>query len=404
VPPVPSPASANPDLRILHVTPFYDDAWAYGGIPRVVPRLCRGLAARGHRVTVLTTDACDQHRRLRWKHDQHAETGVTVEILPNLSNRAAYQQLFWPLGLRRFFAEHRAAFDVAHLHACRNLLTSGAARALKSAGVPYVVSPHGTAPRIERRLVAKALYDRFIDHHTLRDAARIVVVSDAERRQLVELGVSPAPLVIVENPLDGEELVSLPASGALRQKVPFDEILLFVGKITPRKRLDLLIEALAVMDRPRAGLVVIGNDMGGERAARALVRARGLEQRVVFLGLVAGAERLAAMRDADLLAYPSRDEVFGLVPFEALGCGIPVVVADDSGCGELVAQVGGGLVVRSGDIAALATALTQLLDDKPAWRAAAAEAHRILEDRFGRDRAAARLEAVYADAVREARP
>ena len=51
-------------LRILHVVPYYEGAWAYGGIPRVVPILARSLAARGHRVTVCTTDACDASVRL----------------------------------------------------------------------------------------------------------------------------------------------------------------------------------------------------------------------------------------------------------------------------------------------------------------------------------------------------
>ncbi len=385
-------------MRILHVTPYYDDAWAYGGIPRVVPRLCRGLAARGHAVTVLTTDACDQHRRLPWSPHRGP---VTVEVLPNLSNRAAYQQLFMPLGLSRFLTARAHTFDVAHLHACRNLLVSGAARALHRAGVPYVISPHGTAPRIERRRLAKALYDHLIDHHTLRNAAGVVVVSDGERRQLAELRLTSAPLVVVENPLDGEELLATPPTGLLRAAVPFEEIILFVGKITPRKRLDLLIHALSTLDRPRAGLVVIGNDMGGERAARRLVRALRLEARVIFLGLVTGAERLAAMRDADLLAYPSHDEVFGLVPFEALGCGTPVVVADDSGCGELVAQVGGGIVVKSGHVGALAAAITRLLDEGPVWRKAANLAHRVLEERFGTDRAAALLESLYQQVVHQ---
>src|SRR5262249_57228997 len=82
--------------------------------------------------------------------------GVAVRIFPNLSNRLAYHlQFFVPLGLDRYMADHAASFDVAHLHACRNLPGVIAARHLRSAGVPYVLAPNGTAPRIERRRVAK---------------------------------------------------------------------------------------------------------------------------------------------------------------------------------------------------------------------------------------------------------
>src|SRR3990172_7358711 len=51
-------------VRILHVTPYSADAWAYGGIPRLLDSLTRGLARRGHDVTVCTTDACDALERL----------------------------------------------------------------------------------------------------------------------------------------------------------------------------------------------------------------------------------------------------------------------------------------------------------------------------------------------------
>src|SRR5215813_4276513 len=51
-------------MRILHVSPYGEAAWAYGGIPRVVGALSRGLARRGHDVTVCTTDVCDESSRL----------------------------------------------------------------------------------------------------------------------------------------------------------------------------------------------------------------------------------------------------------------------------------------------------------------------------------------------------
>ena len=152
-------------MRILHVTPYSADAWAYGGIPRLVAALTRGLARRGHRVTICTTDACDASSRLSsaphgiarfgpWPL-RHTPDGVDVRVFPNLSNVLAYHlQLFTPLGLGRYLSEHARDFDVAHLHACRNLPGAIAASRLRRAGVPYVLAPNGTAPLIERRIAA----------------------------------------------------------------------------------------------------------------------------------------------------------------------------------------------------------------------------------------------------------
>src|SRR2546430_16839136 len=93
-------------MRILHVTPYYERAWAYGGIPRVVASLAHGQVRRGHEVTVATTDAYEaQHRlpgarRLGAWPAARSEDGVVERVFPNVSNALAYHlQFFVPVGL-----------------------------------------------------------------------------------------------------------------------------------------------------------------------------------------------------------------------------------------------------------------------------------------------------------------
>src|SRR5689334_3636079 len=130
-------------MRILHVSPYGEAAWAYGGIPRVVGALSRGLAKRGHIVTVCTTDVCDESSRLPNSgrpgsgRPEGRPLPVAHYIFRNVSNRLAYrQQAFLPLGLRQFLRNRAGDFDVAHLHACRNLPGAIAARYLQRAGIP----------------------------------------------------------------------------------------------------------------------------------------------------------------------------------------------------------------------------------------------------------------------------
>ena len=136
--------------------------------------------------------------------------------------------------------------------------------------------------------------------------------------------------------------------------------------------------------------------MGGLDAARSLVRDVRLESRTVFTGLLTGRERLEALADAAVVVYPSEHEVFGLVPLEALLCGSPVVVADDSGCGEIVNRVGGGQVVPVGDIDRLARAIDDVLSDPASWRERAAKAATEVRAAFGSDVVGEQLEQVYA--------
>ena len=412
-------------LRILHAAPYFEQAWAYGGIPRVVAAQAHALAAAGHRVTVVTTDVRDAKSRVPpapggtttgWSAPRTARTadGIEVLVFPNLSNAAAYHwQFYTPLGFAGWLRAHAGEFDVAHLHACRNLLTARAAPALRRAGVPFVVQPNGTARRIERRLAAKAVFDAVFGDDLLAHAARIIAVSGSERRQLQELlspgskdpglhgGESDSKIQLVPNPLAPLPSCCLPERGRFRERLGLTEgpLVMYLGTLSPRKQPAMLARAAAMLGRSDLRLVFAGNDTGDAGAIRRAVRQGGLEPRTRFTGLLAGPARYAALADADVLVYPSYGEVFGLVPLEALQVGTPVIVSNDSGCGEIVDGLGGGMLVPPGNPALLASAIETILANLPRWRAAAAQAGAEASRRFHPDAVAGRLEAIYREII-----
>jgi glycosyltransferase involved in cell wall biosynthesis len=405
-------------LRILHVTPYSADAWAYGGIPRLASTLARGLARRGHQVTICTTDACDAFTRLHegnglrgrraWPARRTAD-GVELRVFPNISNRLAYHlQLFLPVGLDEFLRSRASFFDIAHLHACRNVPGVIAARRLTRAGVPYVLAPNGTAPLIERRQLAKRAFDAAFGSSVLQGAARLLAVSEAERTQLRALGIADAAIRVVPNPIDLDEFTAPIAEGVFRRRFSLPPraaapIVLFLGKLTPRKRVDRLVRAFATLGRPNARLVLVGNDMGAGRSVRALVASLGLEERTTFTGLLRGRDRLEALADADVVVYPSEHEIFGLVPLEALLVQTPVVVADDCGCGEVVRAVANGragaAAVPAGDPAALTAAIERTLTCPRESRASAAVAAARIRSTFGDEVVTAAVERLYEEVV-----
>ncbi|HEX5108487.1 MAG TPA: glycosyltransferase [Vicinamibacterales bacterium] len=395
-------------LRILHVTPYSAEAWAYGGIPRVVAALISGLANRGHDVTICATDAGGPNARLgaeplaleAWPPS--TRNGVTLRVFPNVSNRAAYHaQLFLPIGLGGFLRRHAREYDVAHLHACRNLPGVIAARHLRAAGVPYVLAPNGTAINIERRRLAKQVFDLMFGNSVMRGASRLIAVSEAERAQLHQLDVPDAAVRVVPNPIDLSEFSPPPVRGRfLATHLPHGaRAVLFLGRLSPRKRVDDLIAAFA---RLRAAgrfsnvwLIVAGNDMGSGGRIRALLAAAGVEDRARMIGLLEGRQRLEALADADVVVYPSEHEIFGLVPLEALLAGTPVVVAGDSGCGEVISSIGGGQVVPAADVDALTSAIAAVLDHPDRYRAAAVDAAARVRQRFARDPVCRAIEEIY---------
>ena len=382
------------------MTPYSAEAWAYGGIPRLVGSLTRGLARRGHAVAVCTTDARDESARLP-AADRGLHDGVDVRVFPNLSNRLAYHlQFFLPIGMNAYLRREARGFDVAHLHACRNIPGALAAYHFGQAGRPYVLAPNGTAPIIERRRTAKRIFDAVAGNRVLRGAARTLAVSNAERQQLVDLHVAAPSIRVIPNPIDraDEERARHAVRGRFRarRRLTAAPIVLFLGRLSPRKRLDVLIRAFAQLTSP-AQLVIAGNDMGAEADARALVRDLGVGPRAAFAGLLQDDERFDALADADVTVYPSEHEIFGLVPLESLLVGTPVVVAGDSGCGEVIRQTRGGLIVPVGDAAALRFAIDEVLANQERWRADAAAAAARARALYGEENVCAQMEAMYAE-------
>jgi glycosyltransferase involved in cell wall biosynthesis len=236
-------------------------------------------------------------------------------------------------------------------------------------------------------------------------AHRLIAVTDIERQQLRQLGASADSIVVIPNPIDLSEFDPPPERGRFRERLALGArpVVLFLGKLTPRKRLDVLVDAFARLEHADAALVIAGNDLGAGRAIRTRVQRRRLEHRTFFPGLLKGRERLNALADADVAVYPARDEIFGLVPLEAILAGTPVIVADDSGCAEVIARTGGGRIVTEGDVSALASQIRLTLADPEAARGDAAKARERVSSVYATDQICGLIEGLYTTVLRDAR-
>ena len=87
------------------------------------------------------------------------------------------------------------------------------------------------------------------------------------------------------------------------------------------------------------------------------------------------------------------------MPLEALLSGAPVIVADDSGCGEVITAVGGGVVVPLGDVDKLAGAIGQVIDHRERWQPQIAAAAARVRERYSPAAVVDALDGIYADAI-----
>src|SRR5262249_34203449 len=161
---------------------------------------------------------------------------------------------------------------------------------------------------------AKYAFDAVAGRRVLSNAARLIAVSNAERRQFQTMGVCETAIRLIPNPVDFDEFTPAIVRGRFRRRFPADAgpLVMFLGRMSPRKRLDVLVRAFARLQRPDCRLVLAGNDAGAAADARRIAFALGVGDQLVFTGLLRGRERLEALADADVLVYPSEDEIFGL--------------------------------------------------------------------------------------------
>lgn len=160
---------------------------------------------------------------------------------------------------------------------------------------------------------------------------------------------------------------------------------LFVGSLergTEYKGLDDLLRAVALLRvrRPGVRLVVVGD--GDRRGSfEGMSRELGIGDAVTFMGTLAPAELAVQYQESALLVLPSRFESFGMVIAEAMACGRPVVATSVGGIPGLVADGVTGVLVPSGDVAALVVAVERVLgDERLATRLGAAGRDRVVAE------------------------
>jgi len=364
--------------------------------------LCRALAARGHDVTVFTTDT-DLHGRVPTDRSVEID-GVNVRYFRVRGPR----RLYWAPALRNALRRQIGGVDVVHLHSVFLWPTAAAAKAARDARVPYLLAPRGmlVMDLLHRRgALRKKLWLRLVERAALAGASALHVTSDLEaddaRRLAGELRLPLPPMALLPNGVDEE---TDPADGILAPEVTAalarSPVALFLGRLSWKKGLDRLIAAIARV--PSVTLVLAGGDEEGIRPRlQALARRAGVAERVIFLGAVEGADRAALLHRATIVALTSYSENFGNVVLEAMAAATPVLVTPEVGLAAEVRRLGAG-IVAPGDAAGLASALQSLLDDSAARSEMGRRGLAAVRARYGWDRVAVAAEQIYAEQLRSA--
>ena len=292
------------------------------------------------------------------------DAGIAVTILPLASpgRRLAKPFGFSP-ALARFVRTHGASFDLLHAHSPWVYPTWYVVRRHARAATPVVLTPHEGLTRFDMshaRLWPLLGLKRALKSYYLRNVDAVIFSSGLEQRDSVD-GTAGNWCVVPHPVYDDRTRQPHAHCPAADAAAPLH--VGFLGRLHPKKNLELMIAALAAT-APIVRLVVAGDGPADYAAGlRALATEHGVADRIDWLGFVQGPAKDDFLAGIDLLAMPSDYECFGMAAAEAMVAGIPVLVSRETGVAEIVEPGGGGLIVER-DPDAIARAVMALATDR----------------------------------------
>ena len=256
-------------------------------------------------------------------------------------------------------------------------------------GTPYVLHSIGQLQRwsLQRSAWRKQLMLKLIENANLRGASLLQATSPLEAEDISRLGLNDRirviPLGVPSHP---------PAIQAAKPGQ-----LLFLSRIHPKKRLELLLQALALVRHRQPSLpwtlVIAGSGDAGYVASLQLLSHRlGLEDRCHWAGFVAGPAKLDLLQSSAWFVLPSAAENFAIAAAESLAAGTPVILSPEVGIASEVEQSGAGLICSSDPETLAKTLIEALQSSRDRFQIAALN---LARQRYSWTAIAADLENVY---------
>jgi glycosyltransferase involved in cell wall biosynthesis len=405
-------------LKLLCVSPGYFPALRLGGVISSIHSMNKELVKIGVETTVFATN-------------QLLENEIVPGTLKSIDGvRVCYfSYVGWRdiLNIRKLRGlleyiknskEGARKFDIVHLHSVWNIQCVIMAHYCKRFNKPYVISPHGMLlPNANRknRLLKRAYFEIVCRRFMKRaDCIKYTTLLEAEKSN--RLWRLHSPFQIIYHGYDGPTQKNVP-SGAMIDRFPelaHKRIILFLGRISWIKGLDLLVRAYAEI-RPRypdIHLVVAGNDPEGYLDALKKISAGlGLDYIdhadgrdapgpavITFTGFLEGDLKESLLDGSALFILPSHSENFGMAAVEAMASRLPVIVTDQVGIAKEIRETGSGIVIPP-SVDGIVKGISSLLKDPKSAAAMGKRAHETVRRLFDLKTVARKTKSLYSELV-----
>lgn len=316
-----------------------------GGIERVVYEQSKLLMQRNFAPTVVT-NRIDTPK-------SYLVDGIPVECYESLNTGFRLgipYSIPTPTSLETFLKAVKPS-DIVHAHGHPYITSLIAAKLAKRYHKPFVLTQHNTFIQYDSSFdKIERLNDLAIGKETLKDADRIITVSDATKQYVLSLGAKPEKIKVLHNGVDLVHFRPMPEKRLeirKRLRIPQSStVALTVRRLVYKNGIDTLIEcaAVAVKKNPNIVFLVVGKGPD-QSSVQARIRQLGIEENFRLAGFVSDADLPSYYNAADLFVLPSKSgEGLPLVALEAMACGLPVIATKVGGISEILIDDYGKLV------------------------------------------------------------
>lgn len=381
-------------MKILIVVPALGAV--YGGPSKSVVELSQALGRSGADVDIITTNANGN--------------SVVDEPIGKWIDKDVYRIRYFPYlsvgdyklsrQMTQWLLLHTKKYDLVQTNAIFSITNLPAYLACRWCSVPHVVIPRGMLEpwALSYKSWKKKAYYILLEKPALQRASAIQMLASTEADQIASLHLK-SPLLISPNGINRKDFEMLPSPDFFYQTFPETRgkcLILFLGRIDPKKGLDFLAQAFGNAKRKfsNAHLMVVGPDnIGFLPTAKQYFADQNCLDAVTFTGMLTGELKYSALASASYYVAPSYSEGFSMSVLEGMAAGLPCIIT--TGCNFPEAAQANVAYVSDVNAEAITAALYTCMSDPRAAVAMGQRAREFIFERYTWDKIADNLLDVY---------
>ena len=351
-------------LNVAMLTPFFTGK--LGGPYNVIMELAPILEKKGISTNVLTTSAIRKFGKARTEYFEEKSKNFKIYRFNSYLKFKEYRTSF---KLLPFLSKNENKIDIIHSHALRSFQEDIGSFISLIKKKPLVISPHGgiNINWDYRDKIPKMVSDKTTGFFKNFLKPHYIAVTQMEIPIIKEYGADDNHIHFIPHGVNTDIFKPVDASN-LRKKYGTEnsDVILYVGRIAKGKGVDKLIKILnlVIKKNKRVKLIIVGGDAGYLPIVKNLIQKYGLSKNVAIVGYISKHNLPEYYSMADLIVYPSRQEIFGLVLCEAMACGKAVIGSDIMGPSEIILNGKTGYTSNFKDLNKVSELIINLFNDR----------------------------------------